>query len=145
MGLRLGYGIASADVLAPMRACSESFPVNRLALVAGEAAVADTEFLRKSVEVNSMGRVYLYCEFDRLGLSYLRSQGNFILIRVGPDAGAVVEGLLRQGLIVRPCGGYEMPEWLRITVGTPADNERLIAALEKSLAGVHAGVVRVAG
>jgi histidinol-phosphate aminotransferase len=144
-GLRLGYAIACADLLAPMRACAESFPVNRLALVAGEAALEDTAFLRQSVEVNRVGREYLYCEFARLGLNYLHSQGNFVLVHIGPDAGAVVEGLLRQGLIVRPCAGYDMPEWVRVTVGAPAHNERLVRALEKVLAALQADLAGAAG
>ena len=137
-GLRLGFGVADPELLAPLLACAESFPVSRLAQVAGEAALEDAEFVRQSVEMNRFGREYLYCEFQRLGLFYLRSHGNFVLVRVGPGAPAVVEGLLRRGVIVRPCTGYELPEFLRITVGTPAQNQRLVHALEAVLAGQRA-------
>jgi histidinol-phosphate aminotransferase len=132
-GLRLGYGVAAPEVLAPLQASRESFPVNRLAQAAGIAALEDTDFLKQTVEINRIGRDYLYREFERLGLFYVRSHGNFVLVKAGPAAKAVVEGLLRQGVIVRPCTGYDLPEFLRITVGTPPQNERLIRALESVL------------
>ena len=136
-GLRLGYGLADKDVLAPMQACMESFPVNRLAQVAGEAALEDDEFRRLSVETNYLGREYLYREFDRMGVFCVKSQGNFVLARVGPEASIVLQELLQRGVIVRSCVGYDLPEFLRITVGTPAQNERLVLTLERVLAYVH--------
>jgi histidinol-phosphate aminotransferase len=135
-GIRLGYGIAQPALLAPLRASMESFPVNRLAQVAGLAALEDNEFMARTVTVNAAGRAYLYCEFDRLGLAYAPSHTNFILVRVGHEAKAIYQELLVRGVIVRPCTGYDLPEYLRITVGTEAQNARLIEALEAVLAAV---------
>jgi histidinol-phosphate aminotransferase len=133
-GIRLGYGIADSKLLAPLRAASESFPVNRLAQVAGLAALEDAEFMRRTVEVNLAGRQYLYREFDRLGLAYAPSHTNFILVRVGPETKVVFQKLLERGVIVRPCAGYDLPDYLRITIGTQPQNARLIAALEGVMA-----------
>lgn len=139
-GLRLGYGIAQPELLAPLYASAESFPINRLAQAAGLAALADVDFLRKSVDMNRRGRETLYDGFARLGLAYVRSQGNFVLVEVGAQAGQVNELLLRQGVIVRPGRGYDLPEHLRITVGTPAQNARLLKALAIALETVRAAV-----
>jgi len=132
-GIRLGYGIADPDVLAPLNKVKEPFAVNLLAQAAGIAALEDDAFLKKSVAANHAGRVYLYNEFERLGLYYVRSHTNFVLVEVGPQAGAVVQMLLERGLIVRPCTGYNLPEFLRITVGEHSQNVRLIEALEQVL------------
>ena len=130
-GIRLGYGIAHPGLLAPLRATTESFPVNRLAQVAGLAALEDDEFMALTIAVNSAGRQYLYREFDRLGLDFTPSHTNFVLVHLGPQAKYVFQKLLERGIIVRPCAAYELPEYLRITVGTEAQNARLIAALEE--------------
>jgi histidinol-phosphate aminotransferase len=132
-GIRIGYGIAQPELLAPLRAATESFPVNNLAQVAGMAALEDAEFMRRTVEVNRAGRQFLYGEFDRLGLRYAPSHTNFILVEIGPRARVVYQKLLERGVIVRPCNGYDLPDYLRITVGLPEQNARLIAALEEVL------------
>jgi histidinol-phosphate aminotransferase len=132
-GIRLGYGIAHPTLLAPLRATTESFPVNRLAQIAGLAALEDDEFMALTIAVNAAGREYLYREFDRRGLTYVRSHTNFILLHIGPAAKAVFHALLERGVIVRPCVAYELPEHLRITVGTEAQNARFIAVLEEVL------------
>ena len=132
-GIRMGYAIASAELLTPMRSCAESFPVNLLAQVAGEAALKDSEFLKRTIAVNAEGREFLYREFDRLGIPYVPSQTNFLLARVGPEAKQVYTELLKRGVIVRPCTGYDLPEYLRITVGDPSQNVRLVATLETVL------------
>ena len=140
-GIRIGYAIAAAELLAPMRACSESFPVNLLAQVAGEAALRDRAFLEKTVAVNAEGRQRLGQAFDRLGIPYVASQTNFILARVGPGAKKIYEELLKRGVIVRPCGGYDLPEHLRITVGDDRQNDRLVATLEQVLRELSAVAV----
>ena len=132
-GIRLGYGIAQPDLLAPLRATTESFPVNRLAQIAGLAALEDDEFMALTIAVNAAGRAYLYREFGRLGLDYVPSHTNFVLVHLGPSAPQVFQKLLERGIIVRPCVAYELPEHLRITVGTEAQNARFIAALEEVL------------
>lgn len=129
-GIRLGYGIAHPELLAPLRAATESFPVNRLAQVAGLAALEDDEFMARTVAMNAAGRAYLCREFDCLGLPYAASHTNFILVHVGPEAKTIFQELLKRGVIVRPCTGYDLPEYLRVSIGTEAQNARFIAALE---------------
>ncbi len=130
-GIRLGYGIALPALLDPLRASMESFPVNRLAQVAGLAALEDGEFMRRTIDMNLAGRQYLYREFGRLGLAYAASHTNFILVHIGPQARQVYQKLLERGVIVRPCNGYDLPEYLRVTIGVAAQNARLIATLEE--------------
>jgi len=132
-GLRLGFGVACPEVMACLARVRESFPVNRLAQAAGLAAMEDQEFLRRTVEMNRAGRHTLYRELERLGLRCVRSHTNFVLVEVGPQAGQVFQELLRRGVIVRPCNGYDLPEFLRITIGSPAQNARLIETLEDVL------------
>jgi len=132
-GIRLGYAIADPELLAPLYKVKEPFAVNLLAQAAGIAALEDEEYLKASVAANQAGRLYLYREFERLGLFHVKSHANFVLVKVGPQAGQVVQELLKKGVIVRPCTGYDLPEFLRITVGSAEQNARLIAALEEVL------------
>ena len=132
-GIRLGYAIADPDVIAPIHKIRQPFAVNLLAQAAGIAALEDEEYLQRSVAANAAGRAYLYGEFERLGLFFVESHTNFVLVRVGPQAAEVQRELLARGVIVRPCGGYELPEFLRITVGTSAQNARFVQALKEAL------------
>lgn len=129
-GIRLGYAFAMPSVLAPLNRAKESFAVNLLAQAAGVAALEDQEFLRRSVQANSASRRWLYGQFERLGLPYVPSHTNFVLVEVGPQAAAVQQALLRRGVIVRPCGGYDLPDHLRVTAGTPDQDAWFIEALE---------------
>jgi histidinol-phosphate aminotransferase len=129
-GIRLGCAIAVPELLAPLNRVKEPFAVNLLAQAAGIAALEDCECLKASVAANHAGRLYLYREFGRLGLFYVKSHANFVLVRIGPNAGRVIQMLLEQGIIVRPCNGYDLPEFTRVTVGSPEQNGRLIQALE---------------
>jgi len=129
-GVRLGYAVAAPDILAPMNQVKEVFNVNLLAQAAGIAALEDDEFLRESVAVNRAGHRFLYGEFDRMGLHYVEGYGNFVLVEIGPQAAEVQKQLLARGVIVRPCANYDLPSFLRISVGNQAQNERLIKALE---------------
>jgi len=130
-GIRLGYVIADPELLAPLHKVKEPFAVNLLAQVAGIAALEDEECLKASVATNHAGRLYLYREFERLGLFYIKSHTNFVLVKVGPQAGQVLQALLEKGVIVRSCNNYDLPEFLRITVGDPTQNARLIRVLEE--------------
>jgi histidinol-phosphate aminotransferase len=116
-----------------MNKVKESFPVNRLAQVAGIAALQDQEFLQRTIQANHASRLWLYEQFDRLGLSYLESHTNFVLVHIGPYALDVQQELLKRGVIVRPCDGYDLCDCLRITVGTPEQDARFIDALETVL------------
>jgi histidinol-phosphate aminotransferase len=128
-GIRLGYAIGLPGVLAPLNRAKESFAVNLLAQAAGVAALQDQDFMRRTVEANRASRQWLYGQFDRLGLFYVPSHTNFVLVRVGPQAAEVQQALLRRGVIVRPCGGYDLSDFLRVTVGTPEQDARFVEAL----------------
>jgi histidinol-phosphate aminotransferase len=131
-GLRVGYALASAEVADLMNRVRQPFNVNNLALAAAVAALDDVEFVQASYELNRRGMVQLVDGLKRLGLEFIPSHGNFVTFRAG-DAAAVNQRLLQQGVIVRPIGGYGLPEWLRVTIGSEAENARLLEALEKAL------------
>jgi histidinol-phosphate aminotransferase len=136
-GLRVGFAIAQPELTDLLNRLRQPFNVNSLAQAAAVAALNDTAFLRQSAELNVQGYRSLTEAFDKLGLEYVPSYGNFVLVRVGNDdqAGARVNlALLRQGVIVRPVGNYGLPQWLRVTIGLETENARFIAALEKALA-----------
>jgi histidinol-phosphate aminotransferase len=133
-GIRLGYGIAMPSVLAPMNQARESFAVNLLAQAAGIAALQDQDFLIKTVRANHASRSWLYEQFDRLGLFYVKSHTNFVLVRIGPHALDVQQELLKRGVIVRPCDGYDLGDFLRVTAGTLEQDARFIETLESVLA-----------
>jgi len=132
-GIRVGYGFAHRNVVSTMLRIKPPFNVNVLAQAAGIAALTDTEFVTKSVDGNKSGRGFLESEFDRLNLSHAESHTNFILVHIGPRALAVQQGLLERGIIVRPCGGYDLPEFLRVSIGTMEQNERFITELSEIL------------
>lgn len=132
-GIRLGYAIGVPEVLAPINRVKEPFAVNLLAQAAGVAALQDTDFLRKSVATTWRERRFLHSQFEALGLEVIPSQTNFMLVEVGPNASEIQQALLRRGVIIRPCGCYDLPHFLRITVGSREQNERLISALKEVL------------
>jgi len=129
-GLRIGYGIGAKDVVALMQRVRQPFNVNAPAQWAALAALDDADHVQRSLEVNRQGIKYLEAEFTRLGLAYVLSHANFILVRVG-NGPEIFQRLLRQGVIVRPMVGYKFPEHVRVTVGTMAENQKLITALEQ--------------
>jgi histidinol-phosphate aminotransferase len=131
-GLRLGYGIAHPELAATFEKIRQPFNINLLAQTAAIAALDDEAHVRKTRENNSRGLQWWAREFDRLGLKHVPSAGNFILARVG-DGQRVFNELQKQGVIVRPMGGYQLPEWIRISIGTAEENARCLAALKKVL------------
>ncbi|MYM40079.1 histidinol-phosphate transaminase [Duganella qianjiadongensis] len=136
-GLRVGFAIAQPALTDLMNRIRQPFNVNSLAQAAAIAALNDKEFLQKSAANNTAGYQQFVAAFEQLGLEYVPSYGNFVLVKVGSDAGAgarVNLALLKQGVIVRPVGNYGLPEWLRISIGLPQENAVLIAALTKALA-----------
>ena len=137
-GLRVGYGLCHADVAAMLNRVRQPFNVNNLALVGAIAALDDEEFVERSFQLNVAGMKQLVTGLERLGLQWIPSYANFVSVeipRAGGQsaAGAVYQRLLKQGVIVRPVAGYELPDHLRVTVGLPQENERLLAALEHAL------------
>lgn len=131
-GLRIGYGIAVPELIAALEKVRQPFNINSIAQAGALAALDDDEHRERTRKNNSDG-IKLLCDGLRLlGLEYVPSHANFILAHVGDGAG-VFERLQRLGVIVRPMGGYELPEWVRISVGTPSQNARCLAALKKAL------------
>jgi len=126
--LRIGYGVASRDVIALMQRVRQPFNVNAVAQWAALAALDDKEHAQRSLEANRQGMEFLNSELTRLGLPYVPSHGNFVLVRVG-NGNEVFQRLLSQAVIVRPMGAYEFPEYVRVTVGTMEENRRFIEAL----------------
>jgi histidinol-phosphate aminotransferase len=133
-GLRLGYGVARAEVVEYVDRVRAPFNVNHLAQVAGVAALGDAEHVERSRALVRQERPFLAAGLAALGATVVPSQGNFLLAdfpgRPGKD---VFEALLREGVVVRPMGGYGFPTAQRVTVGTHAENERCLAALRKVL------------
>ena len=131
-GLRVGYGVASAEIADLMNRVRQPFNVNNLAIAGALAALDDEEFLNASYELNRRGMAQLVAAIEAHGLEYIPSYGNFLTFRAD-DAAAVNQKLLKQGVIVRPIAGYALPDWLRVTIGTEAENARFIEALAKAL------------
>ncbi len=129
--LRVGYLLGHPDLVAPVERLRESFNVNQFALAAAEAALADTAHVERVCAANAEQRNRLREELARRGWSAGPSQGNFLLVRFGARAAEVDVGLLERGVVVRPMHGYGLPEHLRITVGCPEDNSRLLATLDE--------------
>jgi histidinol-phosphate aminotransferase len=135
-GLRIGYGVAQPALTDLLNRIRQPFNVNSLAQAAAIAALQDSAFLQQGFELNCAGYVQLTQAFDVLGLTYLPSAGNFVLVKVGDDdAGTRINlELLKRGIIVRPVGNYGLPQWLRISIGLPEENAAFIAALKQILA-----------
>lgn len=129
-GLRVGYAVAQPDIVRLLNNVRQPFNVTSLAQVAVVAAMDDTAHVERTLNVNAQGMAYLEGEFRRLGLSFVPSHANFILTEVG-DGRAVYDALLRKGVIVRPMNGYGYPRHVRISVGLPEENRRLVEALEQ--------------
>ncbi len=136
--LRMGYAVSHPDIADLMNRVRQPFNVNSMSLAAAEAALDDGEYLAESIRVNSEGLAFLASACEDMGLGYIPSVGNFLTIDVVGDAEGdampIYEALLREGVIVRPIGVYEMPNHLRVSVGTPAENARFVDALKKVLA-----------
>jgi len=131
-GLRIGYGIGHPDFVAALEKIRQPFNLNLLAQTAALAALDDIEHVRKTRQNNFVGLEFFERAFRGLKLEFIPSSANFILIRVG-DGRKIFEALQKQGVIVRPMGGYQLPEWIRISIGTPPENERCLTALKTAL------------
>jgi len=131
-GLRIGYGIGESGFIAALEKVRQPFNVNLLAQSAALAALDDQEHVRKTRSNNSLGLAFFERAFRDLKLEFVPSSANFILVRVGHGQ-KVFEAMQKQGVITRPMGGYQLPEWLRISIGTPQENERSLKALKLAL------------
>ncbi len=129
-GLRLGYGIAVPELVSALEKVRQPFNINSLAQAAALAALDDNEHLLKTRANNFQGLRFLENELRRLRLEFVPSSANFIMARVG-DGQRVFGELQKLGVITRPMGGYQLPEWIRISIGTPAENQRCVEALRQ--------------
>jgi len=132
-GLRVGYAISSSRIISNLNKVRAPFNVNSAAQAAALAAINDDEFLNLSVVNNRAGKLYLYEAFSALGLSYIPTHANFVMINLNRDSSEVFNTLLGEGIIVRPGIPFGMPSWIRLTIGTPQENELFIKALKKVL------------
>ena len=133
-GLRLGYGVGAPELIAALEKVRQPFNINAIAQAGALAALDDAEHLARTRANNRMGLDYFHSAFAQLGLEFVRSHANFVLVKVGEGARVFAE-LQKRGVITRPMGSYQLPEWIRISVGTPAENTRCLAALREVLAG----------
>ena len=132
-GLRVGYGVAARDLAAVLEKVRQPFNLNSMAQAAAIAALQDTEHVERTRANNFAGIRWFEAAFRELNLPFVPSVANFVLVKVGNGAD-VFRRLQERGVIVRPMDGYNLPEYVRISVGTPAENARCIDAL-KSLLG----------
>lgn len=131
-GLRLGYGIGHPDLIAALEKIRQPFNINSIAQAGALAALDDAEHVRKTRENNARGLDFFYHAFRELKLEYVPSSANFILVQVG-EGQRVFEAMQKLGVIMRPMGGYQLPEWIRVSVGTPGENQRGLDALKRAL------------
>ena len=127
-GLRVGYGIGHPDFIAALEKIRQPFNLNAMAQAAALAALDDDEHLQQTRKVNKAGLKFFESEFEELGIEYVRSHANFILAKVG-DGQKMFLDLQKQGIITRPMSGYQLPEWIRISIGTTEQNDRCLNAL----------------
>jgi len=127
-GLRVGYGVTDPELAGYLERTRHPFSLNAMAQAAALAALDDEPHVARSRELNARGMVYLGRELEALGIEVTLSDANFLLVHTGPD---VYEPLLREGVIVRPMSGFGLPEHVRVTVGLPEENERLVKALRR--------------
>ena len=131
--LRVGYALSSAQIADVLNRVRQPFNVNSLALAAACAALDDADYLAQSRQLNDAGMAQLETGLRELGLGWIPSKGNFIAVDFGRDTAAINQALLLAGVIVRPVAGYGMPNFLRVSIGMPAENARFLDALAKVL------------
>src|SRR5205807_6458887 len=128
-GLRIGYGVARADLIEVLQKTRQPFNVNSIAHAGALAALNDDAHQRETKRVVDEGRAYLQEQFTEMKIRFVPGMANFVMVNVG-DGAAVFERLLARKVIVRPLKGYNLPEWIRISVGTMDQNKKCIAALK---------------
>jgi histidinol-phosphate aminotransferase len=127
--LRIGYGLAPERIATVLQKTRQPFNANGIAQAGALAGLGDTDHMRRTRELTREGRTYLQAEFSAMGLEFVPSVANFVLVRVG-DGDAVFQTLLRRGIIVRAMRSYKMPAWIRISVGTMDQDRRFISEIK---------------
>lgn len=141
-GLRIGYGLASKNMIEVLQRTRQPFNTNSVAQAAALAGLLDDEHQRKTKQITDEGRAYLQGEFARLGLEFVPSFANFVLVKVG-DGNEVFRRMMDRGIIVRAMAAYKLPEWVRVSVGTMEQCVRCVDVLKQVLDGLK--TVRVKG
>jgi histidinol-phosphate aminotransferase len=136
-GLRLGYAIASTELTAYLERIRQPFNVNLLAQVAGLAALEDKGFLKKTRQMTLEGKDFLYQGLSEMGIGYVPSVANFILIDVGKNSQEVFKAMLKFGVIVRDMVQYGLANFIRVTIGTQKENQRFLRVLRKVIRGIN--------
>ncbi len=132
-GLRIGYGLGPADLIEILQRARQPFNTTALAQAAALAGLLDEEHQARTKAVTDEGRAYLQEQFAAMGLEFVPSYANFVLVKVG-DGNAVFKAMMREGIILRAMAAYKLPEWIRVSVGTMEQNRRCIEVLQKVLA-----------
>lgn len=132
-GFRIGYAVAHKDVITYFNKIRQPFNVNAPAQIAACAALDDKDYISRTIEVTNSGKKYLCDEFDRLGLTYLKSQTNFILVKVNMDSKKFFNECLKRGVVLRDMKAYKLDDYVRVTVGTMDENKKAITVIEKVL------------
>ncbi len=132
-GLRIGYGVGHADVIGVMQRLREPFNVNALAQAAALAALADRGHYKKIAQDIAEQRRYLYQALESMGVSYVRSSTNFILIHTKRNSAALAKALLEKGVIIRDMSAWGLRGYIRVSMGTRNENRRFIETLKESL------------
>ncbi|MCL5981259.1 MAG: histidinol-phosphate transaminase [Firmicutes bacterium] len=132
-GLRVGYGVARPELIGYLLRVKEPFNVNMPAQAAAQAALTDTEHVQRSRALNEEGKAFLAGEFARLGLTFAPTEANFLWVNIAADCRKVFAQLLRRGVIVRTGDIFGAPDTIRVTIGTPEQNRRLVNMLEEVL------------
>ena len=131
--LRIGYGLASAEMIEILQKTRQPFNANGIAQAGALAGLSDHAHQERTRAVTDEGRGFLQRSFADLGVEFIPSHANFVLAQVG-DGRAVFEALLKEGIIVRAMNGYKLPAWIRVSVGTPPENRRFVESLARVLA-----------
>jgi histidinol-phosphate aminotransferase len=135
-GLRVGYGVSSAQIADYLNRVRQPFNVNSLALKAAEVALDDESHIHASRKINDDGMVYLEQACRQRGLEFIPSAGNFLAIDFARSADSLFKAMMQHGVIVRPVANYEMPNFLRVTIGTEDENRRFVEVLDRVLGDV---------
>ena len=136
-GLRIGYGLASAEIADLLQRARQPFNANSIAQAGAIAGLADLEHQRRTKAITDEGRALMEGNFARMGLKYVPSSANFVLVHVG-NGGEVFQRLMKKGIIVRSMVSYHLPEYIRVSVGTPEQNARFFDELPAALEGLVA-------
>ncbi|HLP97197.1 MAG TPA: histidinol-phosphate transaminase [Sideroxyarcus sp.] len=134
-GLRVGYALAHEQVTDMVNRVRQPFNVNSVAQAAAVAALRDVSFVKKTFELNQRGMLQITEGLAKLGLEYIPSFGNFVAFRIG-NATAMYRRLLELGVIVRPIANYDMPDWLRVSIGLESENAKFLHALKHAIGEV---------